>query len=95
MDICDIGVYNQFCYTGKTCKADKRQCLSTYYIDIDTVVLHVNCYICMFNRTSQKGKTALGNVDTLYFCLTIDIKCFVFKKKTHKERKHIKTKFGL
>ena len=31
MDICDIGVYDQFCYTGKTCKADKRQCLSTYY----------------------------------------------------------------
>jgi len=31
MDVCDIGVYDQFCYTGKTCKADKRQCLSTYY----------------------------------------------------------------
>ena len=31
MDICDIGVYDQFCYTGKMCKADKRQCLSTYY----------------------------------------------------------------
>jgi len=31
MDIWDIGVYDQFCYTGKTCKADKRQCLSTYY----------------------------------------------------------------
>ena len=31
MDICDFGVYDQFCYTGKTCKADKRQCLSTYY----------------------------------------------------------------
>ena len=45
----------------------------------------------MFNRTSQKGKTALGSVDTVNFCLTIDIKCFVFKKKTHKERKHIQT----
>ena len=32
MDICDIGVYDQFCYAGKTCKADKRQCLSTYYL---------------------------------------------------------------
>jgi len=37
MDICDIGVYDQFCYTGKTCKADKRQCLSTYYLKYDII----------------------------------------------------------
>ena len=30
MDICDIGVYDQFWYTGKTCKADKPISLSTY-----------------------------------------------------------------
>ena len=40
MDICDIGVYDQFCYTGKTCKADKRQCLSTYYFSMFCFKLH-------------------------------------------------------
>jgi len=27
MDICDIGVYDQVCYTGKTCKADRGSAL--------------------------------------------------------------------
>ena len=41
MDICDIGVYDKCCYTGKTCKADKRQCLSTYYLAPNRI--HIMC----------------------------------------------------
>jgi len=40
-------------------------------------------YVC--STKLVKGETALGNVDTVYFCLTIDTHSFFKGKKMHKK----------